>query len=60
MIREQIIGAFIIAKYREQRKVSGMWQAARNMRKQGYPLWLALLALSDSPIIDILNRSEQQ
>jgi SpoU rRNA methylase family enzyme len=36
---------FILSKYRKQAAKSGVYQAARNMRKQGYPLELAQAVL---------------
>jgi len=39
---------FILSKYRKQAAKSGVYQAARNMRKQGYPLELALAVLLPS------------
>lgn len=39
------IGAFVLLKYNVQRQNSGCFQAAKNMRKQGYPLDIATLVL---------------
>lgn len=39
------VGRYYVAKYREQAKVSGYAQAARNLRKQGVPLTIALFIL---------------
>lgn len=41
MIYRMMIVRFIQAKYRKQAKESGYYQAARNLRKQGFPLELA-------------------
>lgn len=38
-------GNFIVDKYRAQQAKVGTYQAARNMRKQGFPLWLTRLVL---------------
>ena len=37
----QLLGQFLMNKAREQQRVSGTFQAARNLRKQGVPLNLA-------------------
>jgi hypothetical protein len=38
-------GRFLARKVRQQVEVSGAHQAARNLRKQGYPIALALLLI---------------
>jgi len=35
-----VIGSWVFRKYRAQRLRIGTYQTARNMRKQGFPLWL--------------------
>lgn len=40
-----LIGNYVINKYRKQARRSGVRAAANNMRKQGYPLALALIVL---------------
>jgi hypothetical protein len=39
------IGGWVFTKYRAQQTKVGTYQAARNMRKQGFPLALARLVL---------------
>lgn len=39
------ISDFFVAKYRTQAAVSGHYQAAKNLRKQGVPLEMAVLIL---------------
>jgi hypothetical protein len=39
------VGDFVVQKYRAQRRKVGAYQTARNMRKQGFPLWLTRLVL---------------
>jgi hypothetical protein len=39
------IGLFIAVKYQGQQRKVGTYQAARNMRKQGFPLWMARAVL---------------
>lgn len=39
------VGGFVVAKYRAQQAKVGTLQAARNMRKQGFPLALARAVL---------------
>ena len=39
------IEQFIRTKYRALARDKGYFQAARNLRKQGYPLWMARLIL---------------
>lgn len=41
----QTIALYLIRKYRAQAAISGFEQAARNLKKQGYPIELALLIL---------------
>ena len=41
-----IAGAWLIAKARRQQVTLGTFQAARNLRKQGVPLQLALAILT--------------
>lgn len=41
----QLIGRFVVNKYRSQCTDQGAFQSARNLRKQGYPLALALLLI---------------
>lgn len=45
MIITYTISDFIIDKYRRQQRKVGTFQAARNMRKQGYPLAMARMVL---------------
>ena len=44
-IHANVIGWFVGDKYRAQARKVGTYQAARNMRKQGFPLALARLVL---------------
>ena len=39
-------GRWLVTKYRTQAAAFGVQQAARNMRKQGVPIELALLVLT--------------
>ena len=39
------IGAFMLEKYRAQAAQSGVYQAARNLRKQGVPIEVARMIL---------------
>jgi hypothetical protein len=39
------IGEWIVRKYQRQQKKLGTYRAARNMKKQGFPLWLVRLVL---------------
>ena len=41
------ISDFFVAKYRTQAAVSGHYQAAKNLRKQGVPLEVAMMILFD-------------
>jgi hypothetical protein len=43
-----LAGQWLTCKYREQAQASGVRTAAANMRKQGYPLWLARFDLAGS------------
>lgn len=40
------VGEWFVSKYRKQQVESGTQQAARNMRKQGCPIWMALMVLA--------------
>lgn len=42
----ETIGLYVVSKYRRQANQKGVQAAARNMRKQGLPLDLALLVLA--------------
>lgn len=39
------VGQWIVGKYRRQALMVGTYQAARNMRKQGFPFWIARAVL---------------
>jgi hypothetical protein len=41
-----IIGTFVVAKYRHLAAKSGVQHAARLLRKQGYPIHMALAILA--------------
>lgn len=41
-----IIGSWVYAKYTAQQAHKGTYQAALNMKKQGYPIELALFVLT--------------
>lgn len=42
------VGFWIVSKYRMQAKAHGVQHAARNMRKQGFPIELAVAVLAGS------------
>jgi hypothetical protein len=44
-ITRSIVGQFLIEKYQRQARESGYHNAARNLRKQGVPLDVALVIL---------------
>lgn len=41
----EFVGSFFVEKYRTMAGNVGYYQTARNMRKQGIPLWVATLIL---------------
>lgn len=41
MIYKLFVLRFVLAKYRKQARESGTFAAARNLRKQGYPIEIA-------------------
>lgn len=43
--QEHMLGVFLTEKYQAQQRKVGTYQAARNMRKQGFPLGLARAVL---------------
>lgn len=43
----ELAGQFVCRKYRAQAAESGVYQAARNMRKQGYPIEVARAVLME-------------
>ena len=46
LARSIIIGAYFMAKYRNQAKAGGVLKTAKNLRKQGVSLDVALLLLA--------------
>lgn len=45
-----LVGRFVLAKARSDRQARGTQAVARQLRKQGVPLWVALKALGIRPL----------